>query len=642
MTAKGLRPILGGGVVHWRAVATLAAGCVVVVSAVWMHFRLGGRSVALDYDDVAEWIVAWLAAASCLWAWRHAEVRMRRFWAFAAVSAFMWGAGQGVWVYYKVVLGVSVPSPSLADAGFLSAVPLLVVALLLFPVSPVRSLARPVMLLDAVLVAVASLFVSWALILGPLSRAHRGGVLAQTVTLAYPVTDVILVVVVAIVAARGSRAAWVPLGFIGGGVLGWVFSDSAVFYLSRRHEYGPGLDVEIGWIVAFLLLALAPFWTQDLTVKQSAERPSRIGLLVPYVPVAAALSVAIGYLATGRKASPFLLALEIVGVVVLVLRQWLALLDSVSFGNEQVARFAALVRRSSDLSTIVSADGTIMYQSPSSLTLLGSPPEVLVDRAFQDVVHPDDAPRFLRALAQATDPGGETTYEWRLRHDDGHYVDAESRLVNLLSDPNVRGITINSRDISERKLLERELRDRALHDPLTGLANRTLLDDRIGHALAAQKRDQHNLAVAFVDLDDFKSVNDSLGHAAGDELLQEVARRLQSVVRTGDTVARLGGDEYAIVIEGTTPGADLDATTDRIIDIFSRPFTLAGNEYLAHASVGVAMSDHQTSGAAGLLQEADIAMYAAKTSGKGHRETYRRDMTRAARPPALSRPPRAP
>jgi diguanylate cyclase (GGDEF)-like protein/PAS domain S-box-containing protein len=610
-----------------RVFAALAAFVFAGVSYVWMHFRLGGSTVALDYDDVVEWACAWLAAGTCIWVSRRGDARMRRFWTLVGASALAWGAGQAVWVYYEVIAGGQVPSPGLDDVGFLLAVPLMVAALLAFPLADARRLTRSVMLLDGALVGAATLFVSWALVLGPLYRAHQGGAFAQAVTLAYPASDVLIVVVLVSVAARVSRSALRPLGFVGAGVLALAFSDSAYAYLSQSGGYGSGLNVDIGWIVGFLLLALAPIWTSEAAARKvSAGRAGRLGLVLPYVPVAGGMAVAMAYLVSGRQLGSFLFADGLVVVVVLVGRQLLALRDSVSFSNEQAARFAALVQRSSDLTTIVAADGTIVYQSPSSATLLGRPAKQLEGRRFQELVHPDDAAAFLRALDRlTTHAGGETTSDWRLRHLDGHYIDAESRAVNLLADPNVRGVTINSRDISERRRLEEELRDQAVHDPLTGLANRTLLNDRLGHALAQRRRDHRDIAVLYVDLDDLKDVNDSLGHAAGDELLQEVARRLQSVVRAVDTVARLGGDEFAIVLDGISP-ANTTATADRILDTFKKPFLLDGTQHMKHSSVGIAITDSETTDAQRFLQQADTAMYAAKTSGKGRWETYRHGM----------------
>jgi diguanylate cyclase (GGDEF)-like protein/PAS domain S-box-containing protein len=528
------------------------------------------------------------------------------------------------------LVGGVVRSPSRAVVGFLSAVPLLVGALLVFPVPPVRSLARAVMLLDGGAVAASTLFVSWGLVLGPVYRSHQGDVFAQVVTLAYPAGDVLIVIVLLSVAVRASRSAWIPLAFVGAGVLALAFSDSAFAYLSQSGSYGFGLNVDIGWILAFTLIALAPIWTGETELRRvSATSSSRVGLLVPYIPVAGALAVASGYLVSGRNLGAFLFATAIIAAIILGCRQLAALFDSVSLGSEQAARFAALVQRSSDLTTIISDAGTILYQSPSSLSVLGQPNERLTGRAFGELVHPDDTPAFYRMLAQVTTrPGAEATGEWRLRHQSGHHVEVESRLVNLFDDPSVRGVTINSRDISERKTLEDELRIQAVHDPLTGLPNRTLLNDRLERLLTLQKRDadHHDLAVLFVDLDDFKSVNEGLGHAAGDELLREVARRLLAAVRSSDTVARTGGDEFAVVLDSTFSASHTGDTTDRILDIFNHPFLLAGKEHANQASVGITVSSGEMTDAARLLQEADIAMHAAKVSGKGRRETYKPGM----------------
>ena len=625
-----------------RLVASLAALCMAVTSLIWVQFQLGGPRVTQAYDDVVEWLIAWLAAGACLWAWRNGKPRLRRFWALVGAAAVVWGAGEAVWAYYEVGLGRQLPFPSLADVGFLAAVPFIVTALLAFPLAPRRSVARVRVLLDGAVVAAAMLFVSWAVVLGPIYRENHDGLFVKALTLAYPVSDLVIVVVVTSVAARAGRSAWTSLGLVGGGVLAIAVSDSAFAYLTQSGGYGLGNTLDVGWMVGFLLIALAPFWAHELSAQRlTDERPNRLAAIVPYVPIAGVLSITVVYLVRNRELGSFLVADGIVGVLLLSARQLLALLDNVSLGNRlaakaevqgrelerQDARFAALVQRSTDLTTIVSADGTIVYESPSSFVLLGLASEELTGRNFQELVHPDDAPAWLRALGQVTrHPAGETMSDWRLRHQDGHYVDTESRVANLLDDPNVDGILINTRDVSERKRLEHELRSQAVHDPLTGLANRTLLADRLDRALALQARGKHSLGVLFLDLDDFKSVNDSLGHAAGDELLREVARRLESVVRTADTVARVGGDEFVIMLDGTISAANADDTADRMLDIFKDPFLLAGEETFSSASIGIALADAATADAATLLQEADIAMYAAKASGKGRRETYRKGM----------------
>jgi diguanylate cyclase (GGDEF)-like protein len=188
----------------------------------------------------------------------------------------------------------------------------------------------------------------------------------------------------------------------------------------------------------------------------------------------------------------------------------------------------------------------------------------------------------------------------------------------------------NLRLLAERAAQEARFRHEALHDPLTGLANRALLRDRAEHALVrASRRQQLPLALIFLDLDNFKTVNDSLGHAAGDGLLVESARRLLACVRATDTVARLGGDEFAIFIEDPTDAEGCSLITTRILDALERPFTLEGRDLFISASLGLATARDGES-ADDLLRNADVAMYIAKTRGKGRVEHFEPEMRTVA------------
>ena len=220
--------------------------------------------------------------------------------------------------------------------------------------------------------------------------------------------------------------------------------------------------------------------------------------------------------------------------------------------RQSEARFASLVQNSSDVVTVILADSTIKYQSPSAERVMGYQPEDLVGtRLIEYMVHTDDVPRIVSLLAEF---GGERSrgpelVEFRWRHKDGRWLHVESLWSDLSLDPTVGGIVLNTRDISERKLFEQQLAHQAFHDSITGLANRALFRDRVEHALSRQQRDDRSVAVLFMDIDDFKTINDSLGHAAGDRVLEVVGDRISDSIRTADTAARLGGDEFAVLLE---------------------------------------------------------------------------------------------
>ncbi|MGH9153565.1 MAG: putative bifunctional diguanylate cyclase/phosphodiesterase, partial [Acidimicrobiales bacterium] len=295
------------------------------------------------------------------------------------------------------------------------------------------------------------------------------------------------------------------------------------------------------------------------------------------------------------------------------------------------ARFRSLVHNSSDVITVVDADTTVRYQTPSVQPVLGYGPGDLDGTRLVDLFHPDDLSAALALFDEAsTAPRPTAPVELRARRADGSWVDVEALGDNLLGDPNVRGIVVTLRDVSDRKAFERRLRHQALHDSLTGLANRALFTDRVQHALSRRSRDGHDVVVMFLDLDDFKTVNDSLGHAAGDELLTAIASRLSQNVRPGDTPARLGGDEFAVLLEGPTCPQAAFAAAERLLAALVEPVTLGGAEVDITASLGIAITDSTTAGAEELLRNADIAMYTAKSRHKGSYALFEPRMHEAA------------
>jgi diguanylate cyclase (GGDEF)-like protein/PAS domain S-box-containing protein len=294
--------------------------------------------------------------------------------------------------------------------------------------------------------------------------------------------------------------------------------------------------------------------------------------------------------------------------------------------RQSEAHFRGLIQNASDIILVVDQRGRVNYAAPSLGRALGVPVEEVLGKPLSDLLHMDDvsdATAVLEGLVvRSTD--ARSVADWRLQHHDGSYLSFEVLINNLLDDRSVGGIVMTMRDVSDRRALERQLTHQAFHDSLTGLANRVLFRDHAEQALARAPRLGTLVAIVMIDIDTFKDINDTRGHAAGDELLVGVARRLKSNLRAGATVARLGGDEFAVLVEDIADAADAARFAYRMLAPFSAPFTVQGEQTFASASAGLVLTTGTEAelDLSGLLRCADLALYSAKERGKGQMVRY--------------------
>jgi diguanylate cyclase (GGDEF)-like protein/PAS domain S-box-containing protein len=283
-------------------------------------------------------------------------------------------------------------------------------------------------------------------------------------------------------------------------------------------------------------------------------------------------------------------------------------------------RLRRMLQHSTDIIVVLDLDLSIRYLSPGAERMLGVAPHHVFGTSWLDAVFPADRGT-ASELIEASTSDRPAQAEFRLLAGDGshRYVDVVATRVIEHDEP---GFVLTCHDVTERRALEQQLSYQAFHDSLTGLANRALFRDRLEHAIARTARTNTRFAVLFIDLDDFKDINDSLGHAAGDSMLRQMTYRLADEVREEDTVARLGGDEFAILLESVVDDDEVEAVAKRIVQSAREPFEIGKSVITTGLSIGIAVADGTAASAEAVMRNADLALYEAKNLGKNRHALF--------------------
>jgi diguanylate cyclase (GGDEF)-like protein/PAS domain S-box-containing protein len=608
----------------------------VAVCAAWMLTGFGGPTithyVGLLSDAPAELAGVLIVAATA----RHtARGPLQTAWIAMATALSLYLVG--------VIIGVSSwlvgkdPFPGPADIFYCAFYPTLAVSILsLIRAAAVRVLWLQLSL-DATIFVVGFGAFFWFLVLRPVTDHTELDFLKQALSVAYLGLDCVMLLILGVLVLTGVGTGGgrrVPLLLLGG--FASMFLGDILWSLAKvRGYYLPGQLQDVMYLCCYVPLAAAgreQMRTIAAPARATSATSDALARSLPYAAMLAAFLV-LAYFSRGDIGGPAVVMTMIVFSLTLLLmvRQSVGLREDALIRERRAARmveerYASLIANASDVIMIVAPDGIVRFASPASERTLGLPPEHITGRKLADLWTGEDAEKLRMFLTElvATPSGTVGPVEFRIDRGSKRCV-FESVGSNLTEDPAVRGLALNFRDISERKALEEQLRQMAFHDPLTLLANRNLFRDRVQHALTLLERGQCSVAVMFLDLDNFKNINDSLGHDAGDRLLQAVAQRIVKTTRSSDTVARLGGDEFAVLAEGIDTVVEIERLADALIEALDLPFKLDGMEVRVGASIGVALSSAQA-GAETLLSNADIAMYHAKAAGKNRHVTFQSHM----------------
>jgi diguanylate cyclase (GGDEF)-like protein/PAS domain S-box-containing protein len=554
---------------------------------------------------------------------RSADPRASRAWFVIAAAMLVQAAIDTTWGLFELRLGFVPPGASALRSALCW--PLLLLGTVLFPRGrrTVADAAR--FSLDAGIAIGSVLMVTWHFVLRPMLAGLDTGTAQDPLTLVATTLDVVaLVTAVSLILQEPGptlrRSSW----WLAMALLMCFIAANASSALALQLGYGVHEIAAVGRLAgALMLLLCAQCGHRDAHVPLEASRLRARFSVLPYVALLMGYGLLFGIAARQHADLVQLVGVASVVLVLLVVRQALAVRENQKLRLRKVAkesesRFQSLIRHASDVFLIVEPDAHLRFVSPASRRIFGTAPDVLLGTSLYELVAADDRPvldalleQTLRTLPTQASPSATL----RMRGREGTWIRTEVLATNLVKDPNVQGMVVTVRDITERAILEEHLRHQALHDPLTGLANRALFRDRVSHALARAHRSRERIAVVFLDLDDFKEINDSLGHAAGDAVIVQMGSRLRLTLRESDTAGRLGGDEFAILLENVRDEQELMEIARRLSETLARPMLVEGREVDLRASIGIAEAQPGES-AEDLLRNADVAMYHAKSSGK--------------------------
>jgi diguanylate cyclase (GGDEF)-like protein/PAS domain S-box-containing protein len=599
----------------------------------WVRYEPGSRG-----DPLIEALglpFYWMVGFFCLHAAQSPglDAGSRRAWRLLALARFSYAIGELFWAGESLG-GQGHPPLSLASACYLTFHPAVFLGLLSFPRVAETPRQRALFWLDA-----ATVFVSGAMALQFLVAPFSPGTGLSSL---FVLSDLVLVLGLALAFARQmtprTRSVFRLLG------IGIVFVLAADLLGGRIEQLGSSqmLGPDTLFAIDGMLTSLAAYLFARRPAEEPLGEPEEVRAsrpsLVPYASVALGYALLIAAVLARRMQILDGLAFGACALTAIVATRQLvtARQSMVLLAREAVqkteARFVALVQNSSDVILLVDAAGIVKYETPSTERILGFAAGDRLGTPLARFVEDADASVLFDLFTRAKAGTGLIgPFELCFKRKDGRSLFMEVTVTNLLDNPDLSGLVFTLRDTHERKLLEERLTYQAFHDPLTGLANRALLADRLAHALVGSRRVGRPLALLLLDLDNFKAVNDSFGHGVGDQVLVEVGRRIESCVREGDTPSRVGGDEFAVLLEDIDGEEMAVEITARISRTLRAPLHLEGNEIFVGGSIGIVVTRDRGETASDMFRDADVAMYAAKRQDKGRFRVFEADMRESTR-----------
>jgi diguanylate cyclase (GGDEF)-like protein len=600
--------------------ATATVWLIIVIGAMWVGGNWGGLALAGQVGVIFPLLVKFLCLGiiSLLVASGKPTGRRRTAWRILLAFSLLDVVGGVWWTVNHYVDGTVYGSGP--DILYLFSYPLYAAACVALFRDQGGSFHRRRIWLDVATFTLGLGTGLSVLIFGSGSHAASGNAGQLVSTFGYTVGDTSMMVAAAllfmqVMSWKSERSTMLIVAV----AVTTLLADTVYVVQSLDASYVSGSLSDVFDCLNNLLLASAAVleFRREVPAEQQHSAEGNVYSFLPVFAVLMAIVMLFGsQVGTREVESTALLVVVLIGAGLIAARQMSVRHDVMALNKALAERHAEerlteLVRRSADLIVVVNDAGTLSYVSPAAQSVLGISDANLVDTpAVESPLPPADLDLDIGT------PGGE-------RHS-VHVSGSDHRNSNAIA-----GLTLTIRDVTENKRLEEQLRSLAFYDPLTLLANRSLFADRAHHAVNRISAG-FMPAVLFIDLDNFKTINDGLGHSMGDKLLCACAQRIVQGTRTSDTVARLGGDEFAVLIDHASSAEATLATANHILEALAAPLEIDDRALHITASIGICMANSQTT-TERLLRDADAAMYRAKALGKGRAVIFEAEMAKAAR-----------
>ncbi|CAM3583635.1 MULTISPECIES: DUF4084 domain-containing protein [Saccharibacillus] len=570
--------------------------------------------------------IYWLLGAA-----RRSSRERRIFWILLMLGSVSYLIAEAIWLYDEVVLGIAAPSPGWTDV-FYALQTICYLAAFIYPFTRFERSHRVFKLLfDVLIVMTVATTFSWHFLIGPLLRSGDADILHLAISLAYPVGDLVLLFG-AISLYWGARQFLADrlILLVFGGLVVHAAANSFYLYLVSVGDYAMGSLVDPVFTLSLLLIGGAGVLQSggqpakfDVQEDDGGKKLDLLRLALPYLNVIALFvfmisgSGKVSALTIGSGISILLVIVRQLFILLENRRLLLSLYDKTEELEISKQRYKSLFDYHPDAVYSLDLSGRFDSANEACSDMLGydsgeliglTPSSFLKEQELAELS--DD----LKRLCQ----GESVRQQIRVRSRSGQLHEVSVTSIPIRVRDKIVGIFGIGRDITANKKNEARIRHLAYHDPLTDLANRASFEETLRSAVQEAPDRQERMAVAFIDLDRFKTVNDTLGHDVGDQLLIAVSQRLQSCMRAGDTVARQGGDEFTLLLRDIDGPEDVHACARRILDALSLPYDLDGRQVTSLPSIGLSLYPADDTTTVGLMKKADIALYQVKDGGKGH------------------------